>query len=125
MANLAGDLQPTLLPWQAMLTSSATCGGTRKVALELHHIVREGVFIHSYHLSLLNFVLAFSKIKNKIIQLNLKCNILKTSTNSHFSISTFNKMAGLLNNKDQKNTQDSVTDGATGVAKTGTGSTYY
>ncbi|KAJ4393928.1 hypothetical protein N0V93_003145 [Gnomoniopsis smithogilvyi] len=30
-------------------------------------------------------------------------------------------MAGLLNNKDQKNTQDSVTDGATGIAKTGTG----
>lgn len=34
-------------------------------------------------------------------------------------------MAGLLNNKDQKNTQDSVTDGATGVAKTGTGSMCY
>lgn len=32
------------------------------------------------------------------------------------------KMAGLFNNNDQKNNTDSITDGATGVAKTGTGS---
>lgn len=32
-------------------------------------------------------------------------------------------MAGLFNNNDQKNNTDSITDGATGVAKTGTGST--
>lgn len=33
-------------------------------------------------------------------------------------------MSNLFNNKDQKNNTDSVTEGATGVAKTGTGSKY-